>query len=322
MDTFETWDLLQQDCLLLRSERQEAQPVQRESTLIKRLREKQRLAEESPPLESSAANSEMGLKAVTPLPSPRVPVDPPPSQTPATLRAQSQAVTLACGMTVSASGRLIRLPEQGDVVFGRFEHGFSSPPDIDLALEDGEIPSVSRRHALVIGRGGRHWIEDMGSSNGTYVNGRRIPLGNTVQLSPGDRVLMGRCRLRYDSLPGWASDPDPREPHVASLFVTHTGHSIELPDKSQMMVGRPDPDVGYIPDADLSVAGEIAMYVSRRHARIIRRGGWHYLEEMGSAAGTRLNGKLIQLGEMPVMLRPGDHIWLGGCVVAYEWTLS
>jgi pSer/pThr/pTyr-binding forkhead associated (FHA) protein len=227
----------------------------------------------------------------------------------------------AFGLTLATNDRVLRLPDEGDIVLGRFEHGLSNPPDIDLTYEDGVVPSVSRRHALLICRGGKHWIEDMGSVNGTYVNGHQLPLGSTKELSPGDRILLGRCRLVYSPLAEWMLEPDPLEPHIPSLLITHNGHRIDLPDKRQMMIGRPDPTLGYVPDVDLSGAGDIAMYVSRRHAQIITRRGMHYLEEMGSAAGTKLNGRPLRVGEVPEMLRPGDQVWLGGCVLAYEWTL-
>jgi pSer/pThr/pTyr-binding forkhead associated (FHA) protein len=216
---------------------------------------------------------------------------------------------------------MVRLPSEGEIVLGRFEQGFSRPPDVDLAFDDGEIPSVSRRHALVTGRNNRHWIEDMGSTNGTYLNGRKLSLGESEQLAPNNRILLGRCRLVYAPLPDWILEPDPGIAHDCILTVTHTGHQLELPDKSELMMGRSDPSVNYTPDVDLGVAGEISMYVSRRHARLTMHSGKHFLQEAGSAAGTRLNGKPVRVGDQPVLLHPGDQIWLGGCVVAYEWRL-
>jgi pSer/pThr/pTyr-binding forkhead associated (FHA) protein len=228
---------------------------------------------------------------------------------------------IPCGITISATERVVRLPDNGPVVIGRFEHGFTDPPDVDLAFADGEFPSVSRRHAQVTAINQRHRIEDLGTSNGTYVNGRQLPLGDKLVLSPGDRILLGMCRLSYAPLPKWMSQPDGRVPHLTYLIITHTGHRVDLPEKSELLIGRPDPSLGYEPDADMSIAGEIGMYVSRRHARLLQRGGWHFLQEMGSASGTRVNGKTIQPGESPLRLQPGDQLWLGGCVVAYEWEL-
>lgn len=87
------------------------------------------------------------------------------------------------------------------------------------------------------------------------------------------------------------------------------------------MVGRPDPTLGYTPDLNLGIVGDIALYVSRRHVKLAARDGRHFLEELGSSGGTRLNGRPIQVGDPPAMLYHGDQLWLAGCVVAYEWQL-
>ena len=220
-----------------------------------------------------------------------------------------------------ANKRLIRLPDRGEVVLGRFDYGVGQPPDIDLTFDDGLIPSVSRRHALVISRRGEHWIEDMGSTNGTYLDGNRLALGKSAQLASGSRIILGRCRLVYLPLPDWVHNPDPRRPHACFLRVTHTGDQVELPEQETIMIGRSDPTLDFKPDIDLGDVGDIGHYVSRRHVRIITRQGRHFVEEAGSASGTRLNGRPIQVGTQPVLLQPGDQLSLGGCVIAYDWRL-
>ncbi|MBE9507777.1 MAG: FHA domain-containing protein [Chloroflexi bacterium] len=74
---------------------------------------------------------------------------------------------------------------------------------------------------------------------------------------------------------------------------------------------------GIIPDIDLSQEGVVAQVVARRHAKITARGGRHYVEDLGSANGLKLNGARIRIGEVG-LLEPGDHLWLGGCVLAYD----
>lgn len=64
----------------------------------------------------------------------------------------------------------------------------------DVALTD---PSVSRNHALLDVRNGTLVVRDAGSTNGTYVNGRRI---ETAELQPGDTVGFGKTELRVDVL--------------------------------------------------------------------------------------------------------------------------
>jgi len=55
---------------------------------------------------------------------------------------------------------------------------------------------VSANHAMLTFRGRTWFIEDQGSTNGTYVNGHRID--RAVALSYGDEVMVGRVRMRLE----------------------------------------------------------------------------------------------------------------------------
>ena len=61
----------------------------------------------------------------------------------------------------------------------------------DLHLDEA---SVSRRHAILVNRQSRTHVLDDRSSNGTYVNGRRI---SQAELRNGDVLVLGRVLLRY-----------------------------------------------------------------------------------------------------------------------------
>jgi hypothetical protein len=80
-------------------------------------------------------------------------------------------------------------------------------PDNEIAIHD---PEVSRRHATITFRGGLHQVEDAGSTNGTFVNGRRVQ--GTVILQHGDLIQLGESiTLLYqddDPLPGYGPDFD------------------------------------------------------------------------------------------------------------------
>ncbi|MEM9150142.1 MAG: FHA domain-containing protein [Cyanobacteria bacterium P01_F01_bin.3] len=66
-----------------------------------------------------------------------------------------------------------------------------TPPDIDLSgFPDSEI--VSRVHASIRVEGDTYFLEDVGSSNGTYINGLPLPVGNRHRLRPGDRIAFGK----------------------------------------------------------------------------------------------------------------------------------
>ena len=64
----------------------------------------------------------------------------------------------------------------------------------DVRLERDEY--ASSRHARVEARRDGVWVEDIGSTNGTYLNG--IKLTRAKRLTPGDVVRIGETELRYD----------------------------------------------------------------------------------------------------------------------------
>ncbi|HEX2173081.1 MAG TPA: FHA domain-containing protein [Dehalococcoidia bacterium] len=56
---------------------------------------------------------------------------------------------------------------------------------------------VSARHAVLTRRDGTWWIEDLASTNGTYVNGR--PVEQPTRVAGGDQVEIGRVRFRLEA---------------------------------------------------------------------------------------------------------------------------
>ncbi|NEQ52569.1 MAG: FHA domain-containing protein [Leptolyngbya sp. SIO3F4] len=65
------------------------------------------------------------------------------------------------------------------------------PPDIDVSgFPESEI--VSRVHSNIRIEGDVYYIEDVGSSNGTYINNLPLAAGNRHRLRPGDRIALGK----------------------------------------------------------------------------------------------------------------------------------
>lgn len=80
---------------------------------------------------------------------------------------------------------------------GRWDADNGVFPDVDLDAFDSDA-KVSRRHARIRRSNGGYFIEDLGSTNGTYVNrGRRLLPGNTETLNDGDEVIVGKTFLRF-----------------------------------------------------------------------------------------------------------------------------
>ena len=72
----------------------------------------------------------------------------------------------------------------GECVIGR-------GPDADFTIEDN---LASRRHFRVMQEEGVYWVEDLGSTNGTLVNGRRT---QRVQLMDGDQIQAGSTEVSF-----------------------------------------------------------------------------------------------------------------------------
>ena len=84
-----------------------------------------------------------------------------------------------------------------EAIIGRWDADNGVFPEVDLDTHDHEA-KVSRRHARIIRNNGSYMIEDLGSTNGTYINrGRRLLPGSPQMLSDGDEVIVGKTFLRF-----------------------------------------------------------------------------------------------------------------------------
>lgn len=80
---------------------------------------------------------------------------------------------------------------------GRWDADGGVFPDVDLDTDDPEA-KVSRRHARVTFREGQYFLEDLGSTNGTFVNrGKRLSPGTRQSLNDGDEIIVGKTFLRF-----------------------------------------------------------------------------------------------------------------------------
>lgn len=80
---------------------------------------------------------------------------------------------------------------------GRWDADGGIFPDVDLDADDPEA-KVSRRHARIMRRNEQYFIEDLGSTNGTFINrGRRLLPGDKQPLRDGDEIIVGKTFLRF-----------------------------------------------------------------------------------------------------------------------------
>lgn len=80
---------------------------------------------------------------------------------------------------------------------GRWDADNGVFPDVDLDAHDPEA-KVSRRHARILHENGTYAIEDLGSTNGTFVNrGRRLIPGAAQPIKDGDEIIVGKTFMRF-----------------------------------------------------------------------------------------------------------------------------
>ena len=101
-------------------------------------------------------------------------------------------------LTHRASGIRLEVEGADSITIGRRDPVTGIQPSVDLTGLDQER-SVSRRHAKLERRGRRlYLVEDLGTTNGTFVNGKRIPPGKPIEVMAGDLLRFGLVELTYD----------------------------------------------------------------------------------------------------------------------------
>ncbi len=156
----------------------------------------------------------------------------------------------------------------------------------------GDDSELSRRHALVSRHDGRLVIEDLGSTNGTFVNGYRIVSPTLVQ--PGDSVSIGDSELVVQA-------PEPAAPSLGLEVMAGPAAGTRIAIGPEPMVfGRTEDDPGKLGDDS---------ELSRRHAQVSRRGPQLVIEDLGSTNGTFVNGREISSA---TTIDAGDSFSLGG----------
>ncbi len=102
----------------------------------------------------------------------------------------------ALKVVVRDSGRIIEFPLNREINIGRLDAASATFPDIDLTEDGGLEKGVSRRHARITREGGELFLEDLGSVNGTFLNGKRLTPYLPHLLHSGDEIMVGRLVLR------------------------------------------------------------------------------------------------------------------------------
>ena len=118
---------------------------------------------------------------------------------PPSTEATGSALPLVCGphFTVLGTSTPVLLPVQSQVVIGRADPRSGVKVDLDLSIYGNLCASVSRQHARLTRMGDMWTIEDLCSTNGTYVNDQPIFPFEPELLNDGDRVRLGTLVLIF-----------------------------------------------------------------------------------------------------------------------------
>ncbi len=164
-----------------------------------------------PPRPAPPAPPLMGdVFAVAPRPSPALAPAPPPGSPSKAPEEAAPAPAPAAKPAAPASALRAKLViQRGGTIgkefvltetesnIGRWDADGGIFPDVDLDQDDPEA-KVSRRHARIVCQDGQYVLEDLGSTNGTFVNrGRRLLPGNRHPLNDGDEIIVGKTFLKF-----------------------------------------------------------------------------------------------------------------------------
>lgn len=187
----------------------------------------------------------------------------------------------------------------------------------DIQLVDGRI---SRRHAKFVSNQGSVTVEDLGSTNGTKVNGTRLAAGQVQPLSGGEKISFGGYEVSF-ALPGAkggnttqvfssnktaAMQAAPSSSDAPAKLVGE-GKEFLLKQGSNSLGRKAENDV-CIPDG----------YVSGKHAVIEVADDGVYFTDIGSTNGTML-GSVKLAANMRTKIEETDVIRLGSLEFRIVW---
>ena len=94
------------------------------------------------------------------------------------------------------TGQVLPLSDRNEFTMGRVSEGQPIMPDIDLSPYSAYASGVSRLHAVIKRVNGNVIFMDLGSANGTYVNGKRLSSNAEQRLNHGDIVALGKLKMQ------------------------------------------------------------------------------------------------------------------------------
>lgn len=90
-------------------------------------------------------------------------------------------------------------PGKTEIIIGREDPVSGVFPDIDLTDHGGDEGGVSRQHARIMVQGDRYFIEDLNSTNFTYLGQQKLAPRQPQALESGDELRLGRVKLVFQA---------------------------------------------------------------------------------------------------------------------------
>jgi hypothetical protein len=94
------------------------------------------------------------------------------------------------------SGQILPLGDRTEFTLGRVSEAQPIMPDIDLTPYQAYASGVSRLHAVLKREGKRVLVMDLGSSNGSYLNGKRLKPNTEQVINHGDMLALGKLKIQ------------------------------------------------------------------------------------------------------------------------------
>ncbi|HEY0683222.1 MAG TPA: FHA domain-containing protein [Steroidobacter sp.] len=200
-----------------------------------------------------------------------------------------------------------------DIVDDLFAIGRNEEPFASRLGDAAE--NLSRRHARVFQEGGKIFVADLGSRNGTRVNERELKQNVATSLKNNDRITFGDAVEFEVEIRAATEKTFDKAPAIRLTLVPEdpaTGLDAIVIDSFPFLVSRNE--------------GEFELYkerlpaawrrLSRRHAVIALKGGRVSVEDLGSSNGTFVSGE--KLDERARQISEGDVVAFGDPQFAYK----
>lgn len=202
-------------------------------------------------------------------------------------------------LRIAETGQEFTVSEGDNVILGRAGGG----AQIEVQDPSG---SISRKHLRIEFQQGLVSLTDLGSSNGTLVNGSRIEAERAVRVNPSDSISIGQCQLSF-SFSGEIAYGNSSKNESAPIASNEPFESTGLSKRFLARIASGDRiKIGRSPENDI-VTDPKDRTVGRWHAELTKENGSWYVTDLRSKNGVYVNDVLIK-DKMKV--GSGDDIYI------------